>query len=145
MNTRAIIAKEIGHGYFTSWCWIDKEPATIGNILRKYFSSEEEVDEILKYRNILGIFDDYRNDITPSMPGKYSRLSNGFYIKYDDGKSVVVSGGLNGFFRTIHDMLNEDIRSLYIFSPKTKEWLFYRNKQNTPSDQLDQAGMNANS
>lgn len=128
MNTRSIIAKKIGHGYFTSWCWTDEEPAILGDILRKYFSSVEIVDELLKYRNILGIFADYKKDVAPSVPGLYSRLSNGFYIKHDDGKDVVVSGGFNGFFRSISDMLNEAVHFLYVFDPDNETWIIYKKR-----------------
>ncbi len=123
MNSRAIIALEIRNGYFSLWSWVNGSPEDVGAYLYKYFHSEEEVTELLSYKSILGLFTDPSEDKHKAFPGSFARLSNGLYVKYDDGRGKTVVGGLNGYFRTTQDMLAQDIQYLYVFRNGT--WTSY--------------------
>lgn len=115
MNNRAIIALEIRNGYFSLWSWVNGSPEDIGAYLYKYFRTDEEVTELLSYKSIFGIYIDPSEDKHKKVAGKFARLSNGLYVKYDDGYDKNVAGGFNGFFRSLQDMLAQDISYLYAF------------------------------
>ena len=123
MSARAIIARTIKNGYFTSWCWVNGDPENIGEILRSRFKSDEDVDELISYKSILGIFNDPADDNNKNISGTYTQLKNGLYVKYDDGGNKVVSGGLNGFFPTIITMMKERVQHIYIFDDGN--WITY--------------------
>ncbi|MBQ4513357.1 MAG: hypothetical protein II969_10200 [Anaerolineaceae bacterium] len=82
------------------------------------------VEELISYKSILGIFKDPADDKNKIISGSYTRLSNGLYVKYDDGKNTVISGGLNGFFPTLSIMMKEEVQYIYIFDAQV--WKTYR-------------------
>lgn len=128
MSSRAIIARSIKNGYFTSWCWVNGDPENIGEILRTSFKSDEDVDELISYKSILGIFNDPADDNNKTIFGSYNQLKNGLYVKYDDGGTKVVSGGLNGFFPSLITMMKERVQHIYIFDDGT--WITYNIEHN---------------
>ena len=115
MNKRAIIAKEINNGYFTSWCWANGDYASMGSILYKYFLDSDVVDELISYRSILGLFTKPAEDKDKILSGNFAKLSNGIYVKYDDGAQKSVVGGLNGFMRSVNEILGQEVSHMYIF------------------------------
>ena len=123
MSSRAIIARSIKNGFFSSWCWVNGEPENIGVTLRTYFTSEEDVEELLSYKSILGIFVDPEEDRNQFIDGSYQKLENGLYVKVDDGRNTVVSGGLDGFFHSLIQMMKERVRYVYVYDNGT--WLTY--------------------
>lgn len=124
MSSRAIIARCIENGFFTSWCWINGDPENIGEILRTYFTTDDMVEELISFKSILGVFKDPADDTNKYITGSFTRLSNGLYVKYDDGKNTVISGGLNGFFPTLSIMMKEEVQYIYIFDAHV--WKTYR-------------------
>lgn len=128
MATRAIIARGIMNGYFTSWCWVDGEPGNIGGILQDNFTSDEDVDELISYKSILGIYYDPSDDPHKNIPGSYTKLHNGLYVKHDDGKKTVVSGGYDGFFPSLSIMLQEFVHYIYIYN--NGSWIIYHRESN---------------
>ena len=123
MSSRAIIARCIKNGYFTSWCWVNGDPDNIGKMLRAHFVSEDDVEELISYKSILGIFKDPADDNNKNISGTYTQLKNGLYVKYDDGMDTVVSGGLEGFFPSLTIMMQEMVHHIYIFDNGT--WKTY--------------------
>lgn len=149
MSSRAIIARSIKNGFFSSWCWVNGEPENIGEILRTYFTSDEDVEELLSYKSILGIFVDPGEDKNTFIDGSYQKLRNGLYVKIDDGKNTVVSGGLNGFFNSLVQMMKEKVRYVYIYDNAT--WMTYtRNldynsqRENVEAQRSNQSPNNSN-
>ena len=124
MSSRAIIASSIKNGYFSSWCWVNGDPVNIGKILRTNFMEQDEIEELISYKSILGIFKDPSEDNHEFLTGSFAKLKNGLYVKYDDGMDTVVSGGLNGFFPTISTMLKENVQFIYVFDEGT--WKTYQ-------------------
>ncbi|MBQ6519979.1 MAG: hypothetical protein IJI14_14790 [Anaerolineaceae bacterium] len=124
MKSRSIIAKGIMNGYFTSWCWVNSDFKNIGDILFKYFCSNETVEELIRYKSILGLFLDPKDDDNTVLKGSYARLSNGIYVKYDDGVRNVVVGGLNGFIKSVPEIMKYDVEYVYIW--ENNGWIVYK-------------------
>ena len=124
MASRALIARCITNGFFSSWCWVNGDPINTGEMLRKYFKSDEEVDELISYKSILGIFKDPADDNNKNISGIYTKLKNGLYLKHDDGEKIVVSGGRDGFFPSLSTMMKESVQYIYVFD--NGSWITYK-------------------
>ena len=125
MNNRAIIAKKIHNGYFSAWVWSDGSPEKLYPILINYFKTYHEVDELLAYKNILGIYKTPEDDTNRVPDGQYKKLSNGIYVKCDDGCGKIVAGSMNGFVNRLDDLLKQGADFAYIFDSHT--WSVYKN------------------
>lgn len=152
MSSRAIIARCIKNGYFTSWCWVNGDPDNIGKMLRTHFVSEDDVEELISYKSILGIFNDPAEDKNKNISGSYSQLKNGVYVKYDDGKDTVVSGGLEGFFPSLTIMMQEMVHHIYIFDDGTWKTynvddrnINYREEEEPQDNKIDSTGLQGSS
>ncbi|MBQ6520285.1 MAG: hypothetical protein IJI14_16335 [Anaerolineaceae bacterium] len=128
MSSRALIVRTIKNGYFSSWCWANGDPEIIGEILRTRFKTDDDVDELLTYKSIFGIFNDPEEDTHKNIPGSFAQLQNGLYVKYDDGKNTVVSGGLYGFFPSLTTLMQESVQFVYIYNDGN--WITYKREAN---------------
>lgn len=138
MSSRAIIANSIKNGYFSSWCWVNGDPVNIGKILRTNFITRDDIEELISYKSILGIFKDPSEDNHEFLTGSFAKLKNGLYVKYDDGMDTVVSGGLNGFFPTIATMMNENVQFIYVFDDG--DWKTYQIENQVVIQKEDESG-----
>lgn len=128
MASRALIVRTIKNGFFSSWCWANGDPEIIGEILRTRFITDDDVDELLTYKSIFGIFTDPEEDTHKNIPGSFAQLQNGLYVKYDDGKNTVVSGGLYGFFPSLTTLMQERVQFVYIYNDGS--WITYKRDAN---------------
>lgn len=124
MNTRAIIAYRIPGGFFSLWCWFDGEALKLGDILRTYFTTDDDVKELLYYKSILGIVRNPSDIKDPVMASKYFPLRNGCWVRIDDGYDKSVVGSTNGFVKSIDEFLAEDISFLYVYD--WGNWTVYK-------------------
>lgn len=130
MSTRAIIALPVKGGYKTAWCWNDGGPSDLGTELRKYFKLPGYVKELIqkhsfssiggnKYKKeLLNLFFD---QITET---NFKQLGNGRYVLQHNYDGKVVCGGKDGFFKTIEEMLAQDLNYVYVF--ENYRWKVYR-------------------
>lgn len=123
MSTRAIIALPTKKGYITAWNWNDGYPDSLGYELKKYFKSKSQVMELINAHSFSIICgDEEKEELINLFPERiseenFSKLSNGRYIKRDTHHGRVVAGtGKYGFFRTLEDMLGQDLNYVYIFN-----------------------------
>ena len=125
MNNRAIIVKKINNGYFSVWVWTDGSPEKLCPILENYFKTDKDVDELIACKNILGIYEKPEYDKNRVPIGNYDRLSNGIYVKHDDGYKKRVIGSLNGFVPSFFMFFSYDARYIYLF--ENNLWTTYIN------------------
>ncbi len=117
MSTRAIIALPTPKGYITAWCWNDGDPNNLGRELRSYFKSESHVRQLIKehsFSTILGprTITEYMSDGDTACA-----LSNLRYLlKHPYNGNVVAGTGKYGFFKSIDDMLQQDLNYVYVFN-----------------------------
>lgn len=123
MSTRAIIAIPVTGGYETCWCWYDAYPSDLGAQLRNFFKTAEQVKELISVHSFGGMYGKIAmtqmRRAYPTYAGtdKWYKLSNNRYLSMSDKSSGTVIGGEgeNGFYKSIQDMLGEDINYVYVF------------------------------
>ncbi len=136
MSTRAIIAVPTAKGYKTSWNWCDSFPDDLGKTLRTKFTTKNLVDELISYHSFEAVytrseFESYvrwrAENLIHSDGKRFIELSNGCVLSMDihHGKTVAGSGKY-GFFRTIDEMLEQDLNYVYVFETESGKWKTYK-------------------
>ena len=130
MSTRAIIALPVMGGFETAWCWNDGGPANLGAELRRYFTTEKDVRQLIdehSFSTILGPrhIEECMNkgDTAVAIPVNASS-SLRFALKHPHDGSVVEGKGKYGFFKSISDMLECDLNYVYVF--ENGKWKTYK-------------------
>ncbi len=121
MSTRAIIAVPTAKGYKTAWCWNDAFPNDLGKKLRSKFTTKELADELVSHHSFSSLFSKKeKEDVEKEWPihfGEFVELSNGSFILMHEHMGKTVAGsGKYGFFRTIQEMLGQDLNYVYVFN-----------------------------
>lgn len=131
MSTRAIIAVPTPKGFITAWNWNDGHPENLGAELRRHFKTKSQVMELINAHSFSIICSKaYKEELTELFPNQnpeesYKLLSNGRYIKqYRHHGRVVAGSGKYGFFRTLEEMLGQDLNYVYVF--KNGKWETYK-------------------
>ncbi len=125
MSTRAIIAMPTQKGYITAWCWNDGGPDNLGRELRKYFRDKESAKQLISIHSFSTIcgprtIEEFMKDGDTAVA-----LSNLRYALVHPHQGKVVAGtGKYGFFRTIQEMLEQDLNYVYIFDEAG--WKMYK-------------------
>ena len=125
MSTRAIIALPTEKGYITAWCWNNGSPNMLGEELKKYFTKEKYVRELIRLHSFSYIHGpneicEYAEKGDDTVP-----LTNGRVILQHPHNGHVVAGmGKWGFFRDIETMLGQDLNYVYIFDGS--HWKTYK-------------------
>jgi len=134
MSTRAIISIPTAKGFKTAWCWCDGFPSSLGRTLRNKFKTEALANELINYHSFESVmtanehidFKKWRKEAKISFDNeKFIKLSNGCFIHMHahHGKTVTGSGKY-GFFRTIKEMLEQDLNYVYVF--ENGKWKMYK-------------------
>jgi len=127
MSTRAIIALPCKEGYETCWNWNDGGPDNLGRELRRYFRSLEEVRSLLQTKSFSIIcgpntINDYLQNGDTAVV-----LPNLRYLLVHPYQGGVVAGrGKRAIFKSIQEMLDQDINYVYVFDPETNKWTTYK-------------------
>ena len=129
MSTRAIIAIPGTHnkkkGYITTWCWNDGSPDILGKELKRHFTKEKFISQLIEAHSFSSIWG--KSDILDmvTVDDKITVLKNGRFLLQRPYMGKVVDGkGKNGFFEKIEDMLGCDINYVYVF--ENNKWEIYK-------------------
>ena len=125
MSTRAIIALPAKKGYNTAWCWNDGGPESLGRELRKYFTDEECVRQLVNLHSFSSIRGPRTVAEVMSDEDTAVVLGNLRYalMHPHDGK-VVAGKGEHGHFKDIKEMLEQDLNYVYVF--EDGKWKTYK-------------------
>ena len=127
----AIIAVPVSGGFVTAWCWNDGYPSGLGFELRKNWTKEEDVNQLLQdhsLSSILGKFtiQEFQRSGTITHEDTLIECRNHRYIlQHPYNGNVVVGKGENGFFSSIEDMLEEQV---YIYIFNHGKWKMHKEK-----------------
>ncbi len=132
MSTRAIIAIPTKKGYKTAWCWSNGFPDCLGAKLRRYFKTEEEINELINLHSFSYIYSEREAekrmkgfDLEYATNSSYVRLYNNAHVLMDEHDGKVVAGrGPYGFFKDIDEMLDQDLNYVYVF--ENGKWETYK-------------------
>jgi hypothetical protein len=136
MSTRAIIAVPTAKGYKTAWCWCNGFPEAIGKTLKTKFTTKAHTEELDSYHSFQTVHTrvEHNRHITWRKKenihfedDKFIELSNGCFLmmQLHNGKTVAGSGKY-GFFRTIDEMLEQDLNYVYVFETESGKWKTYK-------------------
>ncbi len=125
MSTRAIIALPTSKGFITSWCWNDGSPNNLGRELRKYFKDEDDVRQLLRLHSFSSIWGPRTIKEAMSDGDTAVVLSNlRFVLMHPYNGKVVAGKGKHGYFRTLEEMLGQDLNYVYVF--EDGKWKTYK-------------------
>lgn len=125
MSTRAIIALPTPKGFITAWCWNDGSPNNLGRELREHFKTENGVRQLLRLHSFSSIWGPRTINDVMSDGDKAVALSNSRYVLMHSYNGKVVTGsGKNGYFRTLEEMLGQDLNYVYVFDKG--KWKTYK-------------------
>lgn len=135
MSTRAIIAVPRSNGgYVTAWNWNDGMPDSLGRELRTYFMDKTSIQELLDLHSfscICGeklkkeLMDEFPENYQGEKASRFIKLSNNRYILMQPHQGVVVAGAEpDGYFKTIDEMLEQDLNYVYVF--EDGKWKTYK-------------------
>lgn len=125
MSTRAIIALPSPKGFITSWCWYDGGPSILGRELREYFKDESDVRQLLRLHSFSSILGPRAFKKFIMSDGDTAVVLSNLRVVLmhpDDGK-VVAGKGKHGYFKTLGEMLGQDLNYVYVF--KDGKWKTY--------------------
>ncbi|MBP5331912.1 MAG: hypothetical protein J6Y89_08690 [Lachnospiraceae bacterium] len=125
MSTRAIIALPTKKGYITAWNWNDGSPECLGQELKKYFKTEDDVRSLVSLHSFSTIFgpkqiSEFVNDGDTAV----MVANNRWVLQHPHDGKVVAGSGAHGFFRTIENMLEQDLNYVYVF--ENGKWKTYK-------------------
>ena len=125
MSTRAIIALPTSKGFITAWCWNDGGPGCLGRELREHFKTEDDVRQLLRLHSFSSILGPRTINDVMSDDDKAVVLSNLRYVlMHSYNGKVVVGSGKHGYFKTIKEMLEQDLNYVYVF--ENGKWKTYK-------------------
>ena len=136
MSTRALIAMPYKQGFMACWNWYDAYPSDMGARLRTSFKTVDSVKQLIQQgmigrvyttAEILSLFGETALKTGSTASG------DSFFVKLDIPKSkgLYVSRAARydnkpKFYRSIKDMLQEDINYVYVFDPEKLKWSTYK-------------------
>lgn len=134
MSTRAIVAIPQKGGYVTAWCWNDGMPDSLGRELRTYFMDKASIQELIELHSFSTVCGEkLKKELMTEFPqqyegekaGKFVKLSNNRYaLMWTNNGNVVAGAEPDGFFKTIDEMLGQDINYVYVF--EDGKWITYK-------------------
>lgn len=125
MSTRAIIALPTKKGYITAWNWYDGGPENLGRELRKYFTTESLVRQLISIHSFSTIFGSKSiNDYMLDGDTAVALSNNRYALVHPHQRKVVAGSGKWGFFKTIEEMLGQDLNYVYVF--ENGKWKTYK-------------------
>ena len=117
MSTRAIIALPTSKGFITSWCWNDGGPNNLGR--------EGDVRQLLRLHSFSSIWGPRTIKEVMSDGDTAVVLSNlRFALMHPYNGKVVAGKGKHGYFRTLEEMLGQDLNYVYVF--ENGKWKTYK-------------------
>ena len=127
MSTRAIIALKTKDGYETCWNWNDGGPDSLGRELRRHFTDEKIVRELVKIKSF-SIIDNKKTifEFMRTGDSAVALTNNRYVLKHSHQGDVVAGEGENAMFYYIQDMLDQDINYVYVFDPEVGKWKTYK-------------------
>lgn len=135
MSTRAIIGIIRPNGTVVGgWQWNDGDE--ISHILRKYFTNEKDIKELIKQGTWRCLLTPRDNDITWFLErvNDYKLIKVGKCFVAKAPKDFNVQNMQSAYtqvqdnmlvFKNLYDAFGQDINYMYIFNPKTKRWTTY--------------------
>ena len=127
MSTRAIIAVPTAKGYKTAWCWNDGFPNVLGRKLRCGFKTKALAEELVNqhsFRSIMSLRE-HKKYWEKESGFTTKQLSNGYVLHlYPYSGRTVAGRGRYGFFKTIEEMLGQDLDYVYVF--EDDKWKTYK-------------------
>lgn len=130
MSTRAIIAYPVKDGYITAWQWDDGYPENLGIKLKREFTKEDDVKELLSYHSFSCVVSEQeKNELIKEFPDtltekEFIRLSNGMFILFYPFSGGVIEGEDDGFFLSVEEMLQCDLNYVYVYN--SGKWEVYK-------------------
>lgn len=125
MSTRAIVALPTSKGFITAWCWNDGGPNNLGRELREHFKDENDVRQLLKLHSFSSIWGPRSiNDVVSDGDTAVALSNSRSVLMHSYNGKVVAGKGRHGFFRTVDEMLGQDLNYVYVF--EKGKWKMYK-------------------
>ena len=124
MSTRAIIALPTPTGFITTWCWNDGNPNNLGYELKRYFKEEKYVRQLISLHSFSSIWGPREINDVMSDGDTLIALNSRCVLMHPHNGKVVAGKGEFGYFKSVKEMLEEDINYVYVF--KNGKWEMYK-------------------